>query len=257
MNRLQIGTAVVCLTAGAVSCFGKDAQAIAALTRAAQALVTGGPVASVVVSGSAAYSAGSDEETVQISFTASGLHDSQMVLERSAGAITEVRHQGVGSWSGLDNVVHPFARHNTWTSTSWFFPALLVNSWIADPELTVTDLGQEQRNGIAVEHLRCFRTPAGRMDAGTAALIAAASQMELFLDSTSALPVGFEYNTHPDANEGIDIPVRIEFGGYQSIASGTAPFHIQQFLQGTLLLDITASNIAPSASVATQIPTQQ
>ena len=83
----------------------------------------------------------------------------------------------------------------------------------------------------------------------TTALIQQASAMDLYLDSTTYLPVALEFNTHPENNALQDIPVRIEYGDYRAAGTGKAPYRIQKYLQGTLLLDIAVSSVAVNPGI--------
>jgi hypothetical protein len=64
------------------------------------------------------------------------------------------------------------------------------------------------------------------------------TQMDLYLDPTSLLPVALSFMTHPDNSELLDIPVQVQFSNYQSIGGVQIPFHVQKFLNGSLSLDV-------------------
>lgn len=231
----------------------KDAVAIAALQSALQALSGGqAPAVSMSLSGTAEYSAGSDQETFPITLIASDFDDTTITFQRAAGQVIEVRRRGSGTWTGSDQVTHQEALHNTWTSAAWFSPALLIGSWINDNELVISDLGHETRNGVAVEHIQAIRQPSGA-GTGTLQVIANESRMDLYVDSVSFLPVALEFNGHPDNDAGSKIPIRIEYGGYTTTGSvGAQPFRIEEFIQNTPLLNITVTNAAVSAGITGQ-----
>lgn len=225
------------------------AAAIAILTSASNALSGGTPLSTVVMTGNASYTAGSSRDSGPVTLEASGFFDSRCTLQLSSGARTEIQQQWSGSWSGPDGVPHAMALHNLMSSSSWFFPPLLVNGWLADTYSSISVVGSEERNGIAVHHLRCARALQTPTDGVTAQLVANAGTMDLFLDSATFLPAAIEFNIHPDNNEQQNIPVRIEFSDYQAAGLGKAPFRIQKFLQNTLLLDITISSVNLNAAI--------
>lgn len=232
--------------------FGRQAAGLDAATilaKASAALTGGAPVTTAVQTGTVAYSAGSDEETGPVELETADYFDSKLLMHLSGGDRLEILHQNAGAWAGADAVRHAQAMHNALTSAPWFFPALLVNGWIADASFSVTSVGLEQRNGISVQHLHCVRVLAGQADATTAAMIQTATAMELYLDNATFLPIALEYNAHPDANELQNIPVRIEYGSYGAAGSGNTPYHIQKYLQGTLLLDIAVSEVALNVTI--------
>ncbi len=255
MTRFD-GRAVVCL--GALLAFmpalGFSQQLVAAdasaiLAQASSALTGGVPVSSAIETGTVAYTAGSDDENGPVELETSGYFDSKLLMHLNNGDKLEILHQDAGVWAGSDAVRRPLAMHNALTSAPWFFPALLVNGWITDKSFSVSSLGTEERNGVTVQHLRCLRVLPGQIDATTMGLIQKASAMDLFLDSTTLLPLALEFNAHPDNNELQDIPVRIEYGDYRALGSGKAPYHIQKYLQGTLLLDIVVSDVNLNAAI--------
>jgi hypothetical protein len=76
------------------------------------------------------------------------------------------------------------------------------------------------------------------------AMITHLSGTEVYLDANSFLPIAFAFNTHPDTDASIDIPVEVEFSDYRPVNGVEVPFHIQKFLQGELVLDFAATNAA-------------
>ena len=46
------------------------------------------------------------------------------------------------------------------------------------------------------------------------------------------------FNTHPDNDMGLDIPVRIAFSDYRTVNGFQVPFRVQKFLNNTLTLDL-------------------
>ena len=239
MKRIRIVAGLACLFAFDVSLtFSKDAKALAVLSQIAQGVGVIPVVSQVSLEGTANYTAGSDSETFPIDFTASGFDDTSMLLKRSGGVASEIRHKGIGTWFGVDGVSHAYAVHNTWTTAAWFAPTLLLSAWLSDPELVISDLGQEQRDGIAVEHVQCFRQFAD-MPALDAGQVAAVSRMNLYLDTKAGLPVGLEFSIHPDNDAGTNIPVRVEYSQFKTSSGIQMPSRVQEYLQNTPLLDIT------------------
>ena len=64
------------------------------------------------------------------------------------------------------------------------------------------------------------------------------SQMDIFLDSSTLLPVALAFNQHPDKDAGLDIPAEIRFLDYRAVNGVQVPFHIQGYLNNSLILDI-------------------
>jgi hypothetical protein len=127
--------------------------------------------------------------------------------------------------------------HNILVDSAWFAPALMLSKLSSAQNVTVSYGGSETRNGLAVQHLTVSKQFPGlppRMSAEMQRL----SQMEVYLDASTSLPVSVSFNTHPDNNAGRDFPVEIAFSGYQSVNGVQIPTHIQKYLNGALILDL-------------------
>src|SRR4029077_19079239 len=120
---------------------------------------------------------------------------------------------------------------------SWFFPALTLNRWLSTPAYSISLVGQESRNGGTVEHVTVSLTASG-LPADDSATFQHLSQMEIYLDSASGLPIALTFNTHPDNNLLLDIPVEIRFSDYITVNGVQVPFHVQKYLNNNLMLDI-------------------
>ena len=70
------------------------------------------------------------------------------------------------------------------------------------------------------------------------------SQTEIFLDAATHLPRSIFYNTHPDNNDLLDIPVELQFSDYRSVNGAQIPFHIQKSVNGSLTLDLQFQSVA-------------
>jgi hypothetical protein len=142
--------------------------------------------------------------------------------------------------------------HNLLTDSSWFFPALTLGRLLASPTDAVALVGQETKDGISVTHLTTSQQFSD-FEADMAVQMQHLSQTELFLDAKTLLPVALEFNIHPDNNAGLDIPVEVRFSDYRTVNGVQIPFHVQKYLNNSLMLDIqlqTAvmnSGLAPSA----------
>jgi len=149
-----------------------------------------------------------------------------------------------GAWSGADGAWHRIALHNTWTPAAWFAPALVLKTALDDPQLALLNVGPTRLNGQAVEHLRSWRVLTSLSGSPeTLATIQRLSTLDIYLDATSNLPVEFDFNLHPNSNAGVNIPVAVCFSNWQQSSGAFVPFHIQKFLNGSLLDDISVSSV--------------
>jgi hypothetical protein len=226
----------------------RDPQALTLIASSLKALTGSTTVNDVILQATASYVAGSDEETGSTTLTASGNQQSLVQLNLSGGARQEIRNGPAGAWSGPDGTAHSMATHNCWTDASWFFPALTLEAIAADPQTSVSYLGTDTSKGKPLLHLQVTRAPSGQT-ADVTALILTLSSMDIYLDPQSFLPLVLDFNTHPDIDAGTNLPVEIQFGNFQNLNGALVPFHIQKFLQRSLLLDLTVTNVVVNSGV--------
>jgi hypothetical protein len=229
----------------------RDPQALTLIASSLKALTGGVAVNDVILQATAAYVAGSDEETGTATLTASGNQESLVQLNLSGGPRQEIRNGPAGAWSGPDGVQHAMALHNCWSDAAWFYPGLSLQALSSDPGLGVAYVGSEAKSGVAVIHLRLFRA-VQNPSSGVNPTIQSLSTEDLYLDATSLLPLFLDFNVHPDTEFTRSIPVEIVFSSYQTMSGIAVPARIQKFLNGSLLLDLAvgsaAVNSGPPAS---------
>ena len=198
------------------------------------------PITDVTLSGTARRIAGSDDESGTATVKALAGTGTRTDLSLSSGPRSELRDtsgtEPVGSWSGPDAVSHAISNHNLFTDPGWF-PAFAISSLLSAPNVVITYVGSETKNGAGVIHLTATQQFTNA-SVSTAALLQHISQMELYLDGSSLLPVALDSSTHPDNNALLDIPVEIRFSDYRSVNGAQVPFHVQKFLNNSLLLDL-------------------
>jgi hypothetical protein len=138
-----------------------------------------------------------------------------------------------------DGKVHSQSQHNLMTDSSWFFPALTLGRLVSSQNSSVSLVGQETRDGVSVFHLTAtqqFLVP--DTPAEIAPELQRLSQMDIFLDSSTQLPFALTFNQHPDNNVLLDIPVEVRFSDYRAVNGVQVPFHIQRYLNNSLILDV-------------------
>jgi hypothetical protein len=232
-----------------------DPRAIALIQRALAALVGRATVSDVTLTGTAQRIAGSDDETGTATLTAMSVGNSKLSLSFPSAVSSEIRNsagtplsetsttqgpQPVGAWSGPDGVLHAMAEHNLMTDASWFFPAFTINDVSASQSFALSYIGQETHNGLSALHVSALQTFPGFTQVPL--LLSHLTQMELYLDPASYMPVALDFNVHPDNNANLDIPVEIRFSGYQPVNGVQVPFHVQKYLNNGLVLDLQFNN---------------
>ena len=217
-----------------------------ALSYAAQSIaaMTGGTsISDVTLTGSVSWNAGADSGTATLQ--ALGVAESRMDLVLSSGTRSEIRDaqtgSAIGQWINPGNTSGSYASQNCWTDAVWFFPAL--GSLAVGPNVVLSYIGQETRNGAAVQHIQSYV-----YDPNWPASVTPSDQqlstMDFYLDASSLLPTAILFNTHPDSDATTNIPIEIDFSNYQNTGGVTTPQRIQRYLQGTLAVDITVTGVA-------------
>jgi hypothetical protein len=239
-----------------------DPQAAALLARSAAALRGNAPLSDVTLTGTARRIAGSDDESGQVVVKARASGQSRLDLNLPSGKHSESRSVGpgfslasansaaapTGQWTGPDGTAHDIAYHNLIAEPAWHSPAILLAQLLASPNLVVANAGQETRNGATVQHLSIAQAATGTSD--TDRLMQHLSQLDLYLDPATLLPASVTFNIHPDNNASLDLPVEVRFSDYRTINGAQVPFHIQKFLNNTLLLDLQFTNATLNSGLA-------
>lgn len=224
----------------------RDTQAVALLQRSLTAFVGTNTIKDVTLSGSANWIAGSDEESGSATLKATAVGQGRVDLTLSGGQRIEVaditQAPPVGSWCGPDGVWHSAMPHNLFTDPTWFFPAFLINRALSSTSYAISPADAEVQNGVSVEHVAVYLQ--GASADPSPAVNQGLSRTDVYLNASTLLPVSVSFNTHPDSNSLVNIPVQINFSNYQAVQGASAvPYHIQKYIQNSLVLDVTLSSV--------------
>ena len=225
----------------------KDPTAVGLATRSLAALTGASQIADVTLTGTAMRIIGSDTGSGTVTLKALGTSSSRMDLNLADGNFSEIRTSPNGApqgqWLARGGVYNPIATHNCFTDAAWFFPALTVLSQESNPNLSITYFGQETKNGVSVQHLQFALTVQRRF-----LVLVIRCSRSAPLTCTWIRPRCYRSrslsNTHPDNNSLLNIPVEVDFSNYQSVNGIQVPYHIQKYLNGSLLLDMTIQTAA-------------
>jgi hypothetical protein len=113
---------------------------------------------------------------------------------------------------------------------------------------SATNSGGQGRDRLHVER-KASAVPA-RIPKEAADSLRRASQFDVDLDPASSLPVEMTFATHPDNNVGQEIPVRVVYSDYRSVNGAQIPFHIEKFLNNSLILDIQLETAGINGGIA-------
>ncbi len=244
MARFVVAVSL-CLLVTSFALAQSDPQALAYAAKSMAAITGGNPISDAALTGTATWFAGSDTETGTVLLKASGTGESRMDLALGNGNRSEIRDASTGAalgqWIAPDNSSGLFAFQNCFTDAVWFFPVL--SSLSAGPNVVLTYIGQETRNGQTVQHLRTYVSQGDPLPPPlpTAQQL---STMDFYLDAVAFLPSAILFNSHPDNDPGTNISIEVDFSNYQALGGAMVPLHVQKYLQGTLALDLSLSSAA-------------
>lgn len=229
-------------------------QSLAALT--GQAALT-----DVTLSGTARRIAGSDDDTGTAVFKALASGAARTEVSLSSGQRTEVSDLSTatagGTWSGPDRISHPMAFHNLLSEPAWFFPAFAIARRLSVAGYVATYLGHETRNGQSVEHISVSQSLPLPNPLPGGISFEHLTQLDFFLDSTTLLPTAISFNIHPDNNALLDLPVEVQFSDYRAVNGAQVPFHVQKFLNNTLLLDFQVQTVTLNSGLTSSALSSQ
>lgn len=150
-----------------------------------------------------------------------------------------------GEWIAGSGKSGFFAPQNCVTDAVWFFPAL--GSLAAGPNVVLTYIGQETRNGAAVQHIQSYiyqPNPSGLTPSPQQL-----STMDFYLDATTFLPVAITFNAYPDNNASANLIVEVDFVNYQALSGVMVPTELRRSVQGNVLVDMNISGAAFNTGV--------
>ena len=250
----RLAVAVVLLLSPAVANAqnpASDPQAITLAQQSIKALTGGATVTDVTLTANVTSILGSDYEggTGTLQAKATGESRSDLNLSTS-GTRTDVRNlvSGApgGAWGKNGGTSTAYAGHNCWSDAAWFFPALSSLAQTANPNFSFKYIGPEQHGGANSQHIRIYHLATQ----GQPPSVQRLSTMDFYLDPVSSLPLGITFNTHPDGDMNLNIPVAINFANYQPVQGVQVPFHIQRMLNGGVVLDATVTTAVINTGLA-------
>ena len=226
-----------------------NAEGLSLLQRAAAQLVGGVPLNDIALSGTARRIAGSDDETGTVVLQATAAGAIHLDFSYPSGTRNEVKTADrTGEWTGPDGTAHEIAFHNL-VNDAGLVPAITLGRVLSSAHALVTFSGQETHDGQSVVHLKAGESFHAKR-ANTATLLQHLSEMDIFLDSSTLLPVAIDFNAHPDNDAGLDIPVEIRFSDYRAVSGAQIPFHVQKYLNNGLILDLKFESAAVNSGIA-------
>jgi hypothetical protein len=214
--------------------------------QAQTAVSAGKPFSAVNLSATAEWTVGSLHEsgTAQLQANVDGSNSVQLTLGKASRTETQSKADSSRkcTWTDSAGKSHDVPGPNCLVAIPWFSPSLFAQPAAVLPILLgATDDGTVSKGGSTVHQVSyVFKLPG--QDASTANRLMNQSAVKVFYDSQTSLPVSLEYFIHPDNDDSQNIPARVAFSNYQSVSGVMLPFHIERYVNRTLLLKLDVSN---------------
>jgi hypothetical protein len=221
-----------------------DAQAVT-LAQAAQLAVTSGTAVSDIVVATTANVVINDKVVPgAVTLKARGLMEAR--IDVTAGPLTrsEIRNDTAGpagAWVGADGKPHPMALQNCFGIPAWFAPYAITGA-LNGSDVVLTYVGHENRNGVAVDHIR-FERKFPFKNARIAADAQQLSAADVFLDVNSHLPVDVIVYLRFDKDTGQALASETRFADYRAVSGVLVPYRIQNLFQNHLTFDLNVSSV--------------
>jgi hypothetical protein len=223
-----------------------------AVFQAAIASLNSGSVTSLGLSGTFEAPAGDASETGSFSAGCGISGTSQIQMQLSSGSRTENRQMvsgvAAGNWVDEQGALHQMPLHNVQTPPGWFCPQIALAEILQSTGLAILFIGNETKGGIPVLHYSVVSSNSITLSqlSGSSDL----AQTEVYLDAATLKPVAFAFNTHPDDNALVDIPVEIQFDGYVGFDGVLIPGTVTKSINGSVVLTLQISSASPATSIS-------
>ena len=216
----------------------------------ALAALGGTNIQTIAMSGNSEYIAGSTNDTGSFSGSCAVGGSSQFSLKLSAGTLTETRQTTnglpTGTWTGIDGIQHAIAYHNLLTPASWFCPVVALSQVVSNPNLNIQFIGNETKNGANAAHFQVNWSLSGATF--EASRLAHLSQVDIYLDTQTFVPLDFDFTIHPDKDSGLDIAVEVRFSNYSQVNGVWGPSTVQRYINSSLALNLQIQSWTPALS---------
>jgi hypothetical protein len=216
-----------------------DPQALLYAAQSIVAISGGKQILDVTLSGRVTWTVGMESATGTVTLWALRTGESRVDLALCSGSRKEIRDSPTeidrGTWRNPTAGTALSSPQHCWTDPVWFFPAL--GSLSARPNVVLSYVGRETRNGSTVQHIRSYVYMPSLSNLRSA--IQRLSEMDFYLDTATHLPVRTVFKTRPDNAADSNLAVEIDFRNYQQIDGVQVPMQIRRFVQGALLADIS------------------
>ena len=241
-------SAFVVTAASAQTNVSTDTARFALLNSLALISGTSQPIVDVTMNGTIARSAGDSSDTVVATLTGKGTGASRIDSPLSAvvHSETSARINGlpICEWTDAKGASHLSPSSNCAVAV-WFFPQLSPLASVQDSTTQVLFVGHEKRGTEPVDHYTIIQN-----FSATSSKAAIQSQVEVYLDSATQIPVALAFQTHPDNDLKTNLAMEVRFSDYRSVNGVLVPFRVTKALNGATVFDFTATDVTFNSGVS-------
>jgi hypothetical protein len=209
------------------------------------------PINSVQLSGEIATQAGATSDSGTVTAVSRVDTTSSTQLNLTSGTWTETRvaiaNSGIYqcTWSGPDGAVHNAASHNCVVPASWMCPSLMLQPGLTPSNVGIAYIAHETLGDEGVEHVQ-MQVIYGNAQTPTnvTALLEQVSTVDLYVDSSSFLPVMLRTTLRADNDANTSIPVEVHYSNFIQSSGVTVPSSIQRYIDSSLQDSVTLTGVS-------------
>ena len=124
------------------------------------------------------------------------------------------------------------------TPVAWFAPSLFVQDPLhLSPLLQISDNGELTKDGLTVHELTYGLAPSDHKAVRDPRFVEATS-VHFFFDPKTLLISSIEYDSHPNGDIFVPIPVRLVFSDFRNTTGVMLPYHIEKYVNRSLQLTL-------------------
>jgi hypothetical protein len=185
---------------------------------------------------------------------------SKIVLTLPSGVYTDIRNYSGSVHTGeitAPDGSQTLSPHDLRSPhPAWYFPAFLMSSTLSDSDYAISYVGREQRAGATVDHAALWNHPV-RAPLPVAVALQADTQQDIYIDSSSSLPVSITFKLRGDYqnksiqhwNKSVFVAKEVRFSEYRQVQGRTIASHIQFYLANNLFYDIHITSVTFNTGV--------
>jgi hypothetical protein len=230
-----------------------DPQALTYAAQSVAAMSGGNTVTDVTLTGTAnTWMVGSTADSGTITLKIGGYGESRIDMQLSSnGPWSLIRDSSTGVQQGewlRQGASGQYSLQNCVTDAAWFYPLFSAMAVAPNGGIVLSYIGLETLGASQVQHLRSYYFEQG-LDSGSQAQLQQTSTIDYYLDATTFLPIQELFSAFDDSGFGGAIPVQVLFLNYQSLGGVATPQEIQEYIGGTLQLDVSVTSVAVNTGI--------